>query len=632
MPTDFQGNDDLYKSGRQEQDPKRLAEIVKQYREMISANKDLDKLSNSQVKSLVAQEKNLERLEKRLISLRTKAVDPVAKAIESLTTRLSGGSGLNSALTKFAGTSAESIFQTDKLNDKVNVFGRTLDMSATTFTRYLGAFQLVIAATLRYLAFQDEAQRKQGQLMRSFGATNVSIATTYKTAAEGWRLAGSAGAEASEKLNEAIFRARGGTALNVGAGGEMEGYRKLLSMTAGFSQQVPTWITKLSEVFAVRDEKNVINQIEQLGAIAMKSGAPLEQMTNMVFDLAQQFAGLGVNVEDAQGMVTEFIDAVGQGKIAPVIGLQFAAQAMEERRTAGGVTGMAKTAWAIANQYEKLPEAVKKSLGKGFATMDIGRQMGVLQRMTDAQYQAAKMTAVYQQLSDIQRQGGGVGTMGEQAAKVAAQQWGVEWIPLQKAVQEVGYGVTGPQEFAKQFQDALKDQQEAFKEGAEVPEEAATTIANTMTEFQNFYTRAADLQAEWYSKIWGEIVDFKGTFISWVSGEKQRPEETQRVKATLDKASVLSMSNPITAMYTPFIAGVRTLGSLFEQGQEQEATNIQETVATPAKVPTIPTKTNRTTVHRGEETFDIVTTTTVMPSSPAAAGEPSKAVIPKPVD
>jgi len=215
MADEFQGGEDLYRGGRREQDPKKLAEIIKQYQEMIDANKKLSKFSDKQAKSLAIQTKNLERLEKRLISLRTKAVDPVAKAIDSLTTKLSGGSGLNTALTRFAGTSAESIFHVDKLNDKVNIFGRTLNMSATAFMRYLGAFQLVIAATLKYLEFQDEAQRKQGRLMRSFGATNISIATTYKTAAEGWRVAGKAGAEASEQLTEAIFRARGGIARNV---------------------------------------------------------------------------------------------------------------------------------------------------------------------------------------------------------------------------------------------------------------------------------------------------------------------------------------------------------------------------------------------------------------------------------
>jgi hypothetical protein len=524
MADNFQGGEDLYKSGRQEQDPKHLAEIVKQYLEIIKANKELEALTLKQTKSLAAQEKNYERLEKRLTSLRTKAIDPVVKAIDSLTTKFTGSSGINQAITKFTGATTDSIFQVDKINDKVSFFGRTLDISATTALRYTAAIQLIIAATLKYLEFQDKAQKQQGVLMKSFAQTDISISGTYDRAAQGWRVAGSTGKDAAKTLDTVISKARMTGAKEFFKGIDTtelakatDEYNKLLYLTSTFSDKVPEFITRLSESFAVRSQTTVVDQLEQLAILATKSGAPVDQLGEMIFSLGENFAYLGMQVKDSQEMVAEFADAVGKKGMPAAVGMAIASQFASEFQTAAGVPNVGKTAWMVSQQFSKLPEPLQKLVGgQQFLEKDIYQQMEQLYKLSPAEYTTLKATAGYQQMKEIER------TQGTVAARAATPELtAVEARTLQEYFEKATPGITTKEETAKAYEDLIKKMQDQIERTGVTSADVRDAIDKEREELSSRLSTIAERLQEWHSGISAAWEDVKGTFAGKQEGVRR---------------------------------------------------------------------------------------------------------------
>lgn len=485
--------------------------LEEQQNQLEKLRKEIEKLTKT---ALTKQQRQLQKLRreyaehsKKVKELTTKKTQ-LTKVTEQLTSKFGGAAG---AVTRFTGGLKDSIFTLNQATGTMKVFGQQTAMTSTKFAGYATAIQLAIAATIAFLEWVDRAEIKQGKLQRALGSTAVSIGASMKAQAAGYETAGKAGAAAAEDLASRIAKARRGLFAEYGVGVEGGDFQRLIQLTAGMSEQVPQWLTMLTETFAMgagtEGADQILKTFEHLGQIAQASNVPIEMFVNMVFDLAKEFVALGVDVEDATDAVTTFTDEMGRSIITPAVGMAVMRNVFQQQRTSAGLQGRLMTAAFSAQVFDSLGNDVKDMLnitavkltGDKRATwesLDIAQQAESLRTMKPGPYVEVQR-GLYEWLN---RQGELV------AMATSRKVLGVEWSTAKKFWEEKEPGLA-PKEAAEKLREAQKTETEKF----------TTAVDN----FNRYVLASAENQKEFTAGMYTVIERMKAAFAIEVKKGKE---------------------------------------------------------------------------------------------------------------
>jgi len=476
------------------------------------------------------QSKKVQALTKDIKTLRTEKTQ-LTKVTEQLTSKFGGTAG---AVTRFTGGLKDSVFTLNQATGTMKAFGQQTAMTSTKFAGYAAAIQLAIAATIAFLEWVDRAEIKQGKLQRALGSTAVSIGASMKAQAAGYEVAGKAGAAAAEDLMTRVAKARRGLFAEYGVGVEGGDFERLTQLTAGMSEQIPQWLTMLTETFAMgagtEGADQILKTFEHLGQIAQASNVPIEMFCNMVFDLAKEFVALGVDVEDATDAVTTFTDEMGRSIITPAVGMAVMRNVFQQQRTSTGLQGRLMTAAFSAQVFDSLGEDVKDMLnitavkltGDKRATwesLDIAQQAEALRTMEPGPYVEVQR-GLYEWL----------GRQGELVAMATSRKvLGVEWSTAKKFWEEKEPGLA-PKEAAEKLREAQKTGTEKF----------TTAVEN----FNRYVQAAAENQKEFTAGMRGILKRWEAIVVEGVAKVKEEgitEREKQNIKRQTIKTKELML-------------------------------------------------------------------------------------------
>lgn len=333
----------------------------------------------------------------------------LTKVTEQLASKFGGTAG---QVTKFTGGLKDAIFSVDKGSQTMKVFGMQTGITSSAFAGMAAKVNLAATAVVAYLDWVDKLEKKQGQLQRALGATNVSMGAQPRIMARGWGIAGSEGKKAAKELVNVVGQARKGLWDDLaGETGQKGGMDQLVTMTAGMSKQVPQWAKAMSETFAETSGQGMIDSMMKIGIVAKASNVPIDQFSNMVFDLAKEFVHLGMDVDDATAAVSVFVDEMGKGAIAPAVGLSVMRNIIQQQSTAAGLQGRFMTAAFADQNFNKLDVGTQNTLNDRakeitnnpnatWGSLDIGQQATTLKSLDKGSY-AQVMRGLYEFLKTM---------------------------------------------------------------------------------------------------------------------------------------------------------------------------------------------------------------------------------------
>ncbi len=468
-------------------------DLEEQQQRLAALRKEVDKLTKT---GLSKQQKSLQKLRKEYaeqskkvleLTKRTKALriekTQLTRVMEQLTSKFGGSA---SAITKFTGGLKDSIFSTDNATGNMKVLGQEISITAGKFAGYAVAIQLAIAATVAFLEWVDKAEIKQGKLQRALGSTGVSIGASMRAQASGYKVAGEAGAKAAEDLANRIAKARRGLFDKFGVGTGGEGFERLTKLTAGMSEQVPQWLTTLTETFAMgagpKGDDQILTTLEHIGQIANASNVDVDLFGNMIFDLAKEFVALGVDIEDATDAMTVFVDEMGKSTITPAVSMAIARNVFQQQKTAGGLQGRLMTAAFSAQVFDTLGEDVQGMLNTTAAELT-GNKQATWQSLDVAQQAESLRTMDPGPYVEIQR--GLYGWLKQQgelvAMKTSQQVLGVGWSTAKLFFEKEEAGLA-----PKDAAEKLRGEQKA----------GTDKFTTAVDDFNRYVTAAAENQKE----------------------------------------------------------------------------------------------------------------------------------------
>lgn len=449
-----------------------------------------------QYKALEKDAKKLEGVVKQLVTGKT----ALTKAAEALTTQL-GSSGVGGGITRFSSAAIDASTSVNQLDGTMTVFGKTTNMSSASFAGWTAAIQLAIAAVIKLAAVIDEAQVKQANLQRSFGAGNVSIRESFDAIVSGMRAAGDAGAKAAPQLNAALRAARGAAGGDLMA--EMGGtsgqtFNQLVKYDVAFPVDLSGKIRELAETFNIRTAGGMNSQIENLLDTILKSGLPMERYSDLIVSLGTTFADVGIDIGDTGAILSIFSDRVNNSYMTMGLAVKMGQASLAQQTTSAGFQGRVLTA-AFAqemtsamdpNTVKALDDAAKKVYGDDakFGELSAYDASNVLadRDATSAPLYMKAMEGVYLKLMDIEKISG-LGAAGQ-----AAQAMGMpEWQEFRKAGPSLKKGELSYEEFQRMTMTADERMLEAANTMA--------GAANTHKEIAAHADNVADLNKQWYS-------------------------------------------------------------------------------------------------------------------------------------
>lgn len=416
-----------------------------------------------------------------------------------------GTGGTAGVFTKFTDTTANLGASVDKTTGFMKVFGSQTSMTTGAFAGWLTAIQLGVVLLGKYLDFQDKAQKRQGELQRAFGSTNVSIGESFKAASSGWSIAGKTGAEAAEQLNYIARQARGTlmTELMTGKGmGGMTGFERIIALTAGISKKTPEYVEMLTTTFGIRKGKDLEENLLKPLTIAAKSGAPIDMMMDMIYKLGEQYVFLGGSAKDAASAMTMVGDAIGKTKLPPALAQRFMQVGMEEQMTAGGLQGRFLTTTFASRLFGTFPQELQNALNNastkmgytGFQTMPFMRKAELMGNLSPETYLEVKRAGL-SVARNIAR------TQGEPAATAITQQLtGLEFKQFDDLIRKVDEGKIDQKDAMKQLVDASKTSPEK--------------MTQAMNELLGQAKTVADLNKEFYSDLKAGLKNLQAGFIT----------------------------------------------------------------------------------------------------------------------
>jgi len=425
-----------------------------------------------------------------------------------------GTGGTAGTFTKFTDVTANLGTSINKTTGFMQVFGAQTTMTTGAFAGWVAAIQLGVVLLGKYLDFQDKAQKRQGELQRAFGSTNVSIGESFKAAASGWSVAGKTGEETAEQLNYIARQARGTLMTELMSGKKRMGmtpFERMIALTAGVSKKVPEYVEMLTTAFGVRGAKDLEENLTKVLSIAVKSGAPIDMMADMIFKLGQQYVFLGGSAEDAASAMMMVKDAIGKTKLPPALAQRFMQVGMEEQMTAGGLQGRFLTTTFASRLFGTFPQELQNVLNNaaskmgytGFQTMPFMRRAELMGTLPPPLYLETKRAELNFARNIAQTQGEPVATA------ITQQLTGMEFKQFDDLIRKVDEGRVSQDEAVKEL------------EASKTTSDKATQATN---ELLGYAKTVAEQDKEFYSDLKEALKNLQAGFITFTDallyGEK----------------------------------------------------------------------------------------------------------------
>lgn len=484
---------------------KRLYDTIQAYNQYILKLEQANKLNDKQLKLTGVQTRNLDALNRKYLDL-VKSQSTLGKAMSYLSTKMGGGSGVTGAATRFGQAIPGIISTVDEASGMMKILGMNTEITAGAFASWAAIIPVVIGAAAAFLEFQDTAQKRQGELIKAFGSvSSVSIAAPYRAAAAGLEIAGTSGQEAAEKMLTSLYKMRGvrgseiKNAFNLETDGGEAAFQDLVALTAGFSDKVPAWMEALRHTFGMNNGMKMLNVIKRLGTMTHASTADMEDLAASVINLAESFVTVGINVDDATKIMSNFADAIGSQGLAKPIALNYAQTSLQQFTTGAGVDKMMIAAIYAGKEFEKLPKRLQTDLnaqavkqfgeGSDFRNLKMLERLRVLEQDKSGDlYSRARLGVLYF-LRDIEQRYGR--PMAKKGSPILTGQEYVGIEPIISAA-EAAENAPGAKKSAKEAMDKYYKGESGNKQAAEI-------FQSTVSDFQKNYIAAARAQQEWYS-------------------------------------------------------------------------------------------------------------------------------------
>jgi hypothetical protein len=371
-----------------------------------------------------------------------------------------------------------------------------------------------------------------------------------------------------------------------GAGGK--GFGTLIDFQVGLDTQTIQRVKDLVEVFNIPTGGGIMEQILKLNQIVLTSGLPMDRYRELIWELAKQFADVGIKATDAAAAMGIFDAAELKGTMTAGLKAKMGNLAMTQQLTAGGFQGRTLTAafaqdmWGSMDKMTRagLDKASKKDFGKGYQELDVydaSNLLANLESVSPALYSKA-MEGTFKKLMEIEKDSG--------------------WGAAEQTAQAVG--IPSWREFKKAWEaeEAAPITPEKMKELMMTPEEKQLAAAKIMELAAKSQLLAAEtakanaqLNQQWYSDLmatWKTIlgaiteVQFPGGPIN-PALEVQQSEVDARAKAAFGEGNVPQVVTP-----SQWSDEAQTIGSywkhaLFDGGAQKKtgtlhgADNMQQT-------------------------------------------------------
>ena len=245
----------------------RIAAVVRGWKTYINAIEQANKLDHKRLKLTGRQYQEIAKLEKQLITM-NKAQGAFGQVASALATKIGGAGGITGSITRFTGALPGLGSALNESTGTMKIMGIQSTITAGKFMSFVGVLQLGMSAVVQFMEVQDAAQKKQGQLIRSFGSiSGISIAAPYQAASVGLTVAGQAGEEAAGKLQSALAKMRGVegqeiyTRFDPGKRDSAANLERLTAMQVGVDPKTVDRMVKLRNIFGMKDGINGTAQI-----------------------------------------------------------------------------------------------------------------------------------------------------------------------------------------------------------------------------------------------------------------------------------------------------------------------------------------------------------------------------------
>ena len=491
----------------------RIAAVVKGWKDYINAIEKANKLDTSRLKLTGRQYQEIAKLEKQLVTM-NKAQGAFGSVASALATKIGGSGGVTGSITRFTGGLSGLASKVNESTGTMRFMGIQTAITAGKFLSFVGAVQTGMGAIVQFMEVQDAAQKKQGQLIKAFGSVSgVSIAAPYQAASVGLKAAGEVGAEAAEKLQMALIQMRGVEGEEIYSRfdpGKSEGQANLRDLTAmqiGVDSKTIDRMVKLRNIFGMKDGDKMFRTLQMISGMAVKSGANIEMLNDIVMSLGESFAGVGVTVDDARSVMSQFADAIGRGGLSTIAAQATAHQTLQQFTTGAGVEKMFIAAHFASEKFTDLDPGLRDLLttkstqlfGKkdgpevDFTGLDAIQQMSVFDSIGPKGFgQVREGLLLF--MKDFEK-------AGELfiAKAISLELTGQEYLEIRDAYDKSRMAEKPAEEF-----DKLVNKLDAGKG----TKEDVDLYNRTVKDFQNYYITVSDLQKEWFTGmmvLWNDI-------------------------------------------------------------------------------------------------------------------------------
>lgn len=329
-----------------------------------------------------------------------------------------------------------------------------------------------------FLSVIDTIEKKQGQLQRAYGITNVSMKEYHETLASMARMGGTAAVEAARQMIDVLAAQR--------SNGELTGekFRELTEtytkFTLALSQNFPQDFIRMQQELGMTTE-DVTAEYEQLGYQAAQARVPFEQYKNTVFDTTSRLVQYGTTVGDVRGAFNLFIDDVSKRTITLGEAANAINKIIDVQQTAAGLQKRAVLAKYVSENWEEIDEALRARLDK----------------MSREEYEGVQG---FQELTTVQRQY----VLGRVEPETYARAETAVFDILEKRFGKAIMQVISPQLFTGQAREFWR-RRAAVETGPAVPEPPE----DVMEEYRKSLDQMVEKNKEWYNELTSFVLKLK---------------------------------------------------------------------------------------------------------------------------
>lgn len=317
-----------------------------------------------------------------------------------------GSNSVTNAVTNYAKQLSEAAFQTREIKDitgrttrEMTMFGYTLGGNAANLNKMTQAAIATATVVGTTIDVVNKASIAQGRMSGLYGAQALSRpGEYYSLQAEALKVGGSKVQEITKLVTSSALAGRkdlldfmGGAPLK--ADQAEKGIRQLAALDVS-GLPVADFLNLAANQMGYRSGKSVVGLGANIATEAYTKGISTEQYARMIMGIANNFAQLGLSLEDAHVAVLGFSEELKSGTMtAPVIN-NVLSQGIQAQQTAGGAGDQFMTALGLRKNFSKMDETTQKrlteALGGDPRSMDMLTLAGKLVDISPELYQRSK--------------------------------------------------------------------------------------------------------------------------------------------------------------------------------------------------------------------------------------------------